>query len=358
MTSKTCQVNFDEVNIKNSYRSGCQTLQDKKMTEEINFLREKISEKKFVIRSLFSLKLSNRQEDNWFHKVRKNTNGKDISESCINDEIPECKCVNGPIEDDIALHKKINYDKNRDECSNNLSTINNYKTSENNTIRTTETPDNSDVINDSLAAPTRKEKFRTNTASFKLGSTETELNKRKNSSPIICELDTPVTTKTVSSKPSSVDFDAVIDKPSKQESPRSSKIKNCPVIEVKQTVKHSDEQVNTRKEIQTAQTENINNADNNTVQENNEEWRKGTTLILGDSTISGLIEKKMSRNRKIKVRYFPGAKIKDMYHYVIPLLEKKPENIILHLGKKDTPYKSDTAMENTLRKTMKILQID
>ena len=50
----------------------------------------------------------------------------------------------------------------------------------------------------------------------------------------------------------------------------------------------------------------------------------------------------MSRNRKIKVRYFPGAKIKDMYHYAIPLLEKKPENIILHLGTNDAPYKSDT----------------
>ena len=95
------------------------------------------------------------------------------------------------------------------------------------------------------------------------------------------------------------------------------------MIEVKQTVKHSDEQVNTRKEIQTAQTENINSADNITVQENSEECRKGTTLILRDSTISGFIEKKMSRNRKIKVRYFPGAKIKDIYHYAIPLLENK-----------------------------------
>ena len=128
-----------------------------------------------------------------------------------------------------------------------------------------------------LAASTRKEKFRTNNAWFKLGSTETELNKRKISSPIICELDTPVSSKTVSSKSSRVDFDVAIDKPSKQEPPRSSKIQNCPVIEVKQTVQHSDEQVNARKEIQTAQTENINNADNNTVQENNE-WRKGTTV--------------------------------------------------------------------------------
>ena len=45
---------------------------------------------------------------------------------------------------------------------------------------------------------------------------------------------------------------------------------------------------------------NTNNADNITVQQNNEEWWKGTTLILGESTISGRKEKKMSRNRKIK----------------------------------------------------------
>ena len=43
------------------------------------------------------------------------------------------------------------------------------------------------------------------------------------------------------------------------------------MIEVEQTVKHSDEQVNTRKEIQTAPTENANNRDNNTVQQNKEE---------------------------------------------------------------------------------------
>ena len=49
----------------------------------------------------------------------------------------------------------------------------------------------------------------------------------------------------------------------------------------------------------------------------------------------------MSRNRKIKVRYFPGAKIKEM-DYGIPLLEKNPENIILDLGTSDAPYKSGT----------------
>ena len=46
------------------------------MAEEIKFLRDQISEKKFIIRSLFSLKLSNREENNLFHKVRKNTKAK------------------------------------------------------------------------------------------------------------------------------------------------------------------------------------------------------------------------------------------------------------------------------------------
>ena len=84
------------------------------------------------------------------------------------------------------------------------------------------------------------------------------------------------------------------------------------MIEVGQTIKHSDEQVNARKEIQTAPTENTNIADNNTIQQNNEEWRKRPTLILKDSKISGLIEKEMSRDRKIKVRYFQGGKIKNV----------------------------------------------
>ena len=78
-----------------------------------------------------------------------------MSESCINDEIPECKCLNGPIKSDNALHKKNDCNQNTDEDSNNLSTtsVNNCKTSENNVIRTNETSNNNDVIKDKLATP-------------------------------------------------------------------------------------------------------------------------------------------------------------------------------------------------------------
>ena len=42
------------------------------------------------------------------------------------------------------------------------------------------------------------------------------------------------------------------------------------------------------------------------------EWKKGITLIVGDSMIAGLREAKLSRNRKVKVRFLPGAKTEDL----------------------------------------------
>ena len=53
-----------------------------------------------------------------------------------------------------------------------------------------------------------------------------------------------------------------------------------------------------------------------------EAWKKGTVLIVGDSVVSGFRESKMSSRKNIKVRFFPGARIQDMYYYLIPLLRK------------------------------------
>ena len=67
-------------------------------------------------------------------------------------------------------------------------------------------------------------------------------------------------------------------------------------------------------------------------------WKKGMTLIMGDSILSGLREHKMNHRRSLKVRYFPGARIADMKHYSVPLLMKQPERIILHIGTNDAPF--------------------
>ena len=77
---------------------------------------------------------------------------------------------------------------------------------------------------------------------------------------------------------------------------------------------------------------------------------------MGDSTVSGLTEKKMSRNRKVKIRFFPGAKIKDMFHYAIPLLEKNPDYVILHVGTNDAPYKAGSDISNEILELMRFIK--
>ena len=57
--------------------------------------------------------------------------------------------------------------------------------------------------------------------------------------------------------------------------------------------------------------------------------------------LAGLREAKLSRNKKIKVRFFPGAKTEDLQYHLIPYLKKKPDNIIIHIGTNDSPYKSE-----------------
>ena len=65
--------------------------------------------------------------------------------------------------------------------------------------------------------------------------------------------------------------------------------------------------------------------------------------------IAGLREAKLSRSRKVKVRFFPRAKMKDFYYYLIPLLQKKLENIIVSFGTNDAPYKNDDKIYKKLK---------
>ena len=68
-------------------------------------------------------------------------------------------------------------------------------------------------------------------------------------------------------------------------------------------------------------------------QTQSEEWRKGTTLITGDSMVAGLREAKLSSNKKIKVRFFPGAKIEEIIFHLIPNLKKNPTTSLSILGR-------------------------
>ena len=69
---------------------------------------------------------------------------------------------------------------------------------------------------------------------------------------------------------------------------------------------------------------------------------------MGDSIVSGLRESKTSLRRNIKVHSFPGLRIQDMYNYLVPLLRKQPDKIILHVGTNDARHiKADEMKEKS-----------
>ena len=57
---------------------------------------------------------------------------------------------------------------------------------------------------------------------------------------------------------------------------------------------------------------------------NPDEWKKGTTLVIGDSLLAGLREAKLSRNKNIEVRFFPCAETEDLQYQLIDYLKKGP----------------------------------
>ena len=75
----------------------------------------------------------------------------------------------------------------------------------------------------------------------------------------------------------------------------------------------------------------------NVTSDNSEDcsWPNGTICIAGDSIVSGLQPDLLSQKRKIKVKSFSGANVRDMYDNIKPILRLKLEYIILHVGTND-----------------------
>ena len=71
--------------------------------------------------------------------------------------------------------------------------------------------------------------------------------------------------------------------------------------------------------------------------------------------LAGLREPKLSRSKRIKVCYFPGGKTEDLQHHIIPYLKKKPDNIIIHIGTNDSPYKTEDFMYKEFVKVKKTI---
>ena len=78
-------------------------------------------------------------------------------------------------------------------------------------------------------------------------------------------------------------------------------------------------------------------------------WPNGTILIAGDSMFNNIDETRLSKIKNIKVNSFGGAKINNMYGHLVPLLRKKPSDLILHIGTNDAVSKtSDQILDEIL----------
>ena len=77
-------------------------------------------------------------------------------------------------------------------------------------------------------------------------------------------------------------------------------------------------------------------------------WNPSTCLIVGDCTLNGLSEGRMSKNKTIVVRSSSGAVVGDFYNYLEPLMEKKPSRLIIHAGTNDSTEKDSNEILDEL----------
>ena len=69
---------------------------------------------------------------------------------------------------------------------------------------------------------------------------------------------------------------------------------------------------------------------------NNSLWPSGNCVIVGDSIVNGIDEKRLSKKHgNVKVFHFSGARIDDINQYIIPIIKKQPDYLILYVGTND-----------------------
>ena len=76
-----------------------------------------------------------------------------------------------------------------------------------------------------------------------------------------------------------------------------------------------------------------------------------TYLVTSDSMLNYIDKISMSRKFNLNVWSFPGVKIDDKYHYLILLLDKKPNYMILHV---DTNNAVDINASEVVQKLLKL----
>ena len=72
---------------------------------------------------------------------------------------------------------------------------------------------------------------------------------------------------------------------------------------------------------------------------------------MGDSTLNSITEEKLcGQGRLVKVKRFPGLTVDDLSHHIIPIIRKKPTNMVIHTGTKYPPSSTSREIQGNLLK--------
>ena len=85
-------------------------------------------------------------------------------------------------------------------------------------------------------------------------------------------------------------------------------------------------------------------------------YSAGTCVIIGDSTLNGLIEENFSKQHNVRIRKFPGATVDDLNYHVHPILRKKPKHIITHIGTNDATHSTSGEILDKLLKLKTLIK--
>ena len=83
--------------------------------------------------------------------------------------------------------------------------------------------------------------------------------------------------------------------------------------------------------------------------------RKNTVLVVGDTMVSNINEKTLSRKYHMKVRSFLRANTRDLQDYVKPFIRKEPEKIINVIGTDDIERKPVNEILQSMKLVMDMI---
>ena len=82
-----------------------------------------------------------------------------------------------------------------------------------------------------------------------------------------------------------------------------------------------------------------------------DQWPIGTTVIVVDFILDGTLEEKLcGQGRLVKVKRFPVSTVDDLSDHIIPIIRKKPTNMIIHTRTNDAPSSTSREIQDNLLK--------